>query len=626
MSNVVNIKKMGLRQTLTLIIVVMGISVITVLYSIVTVITKKVLSAAIEQSVGLELNATTLMLNTLEKTNRVKNNILLSTADEMVRLAGGFKEYNEDYFIGGTKTKLWKVNNMIVQNSDLARMIARESDGSHFTVFQKTSEGYVRIATTLKNNDGADAVGTIIGFDSPVAQTIETGQKFEGVTEILGKSFMAFYTPIKIDNEIRGMFFTGTEMNVLMGCNKDYSTSNILDHGYSIWLSTRHNQAVAGTGNGEKGIPDEIYSKISTERNNDIRTLFFDNDGEKYEIQYVYNDYAKAYLSFVYPENDKYVKLQKTSIILFLTLLGVMGLIVFVLNVFVNKVLKSIGGEPSDVESLVNQMADGNLKIAKNNSSQKTTGILAACYQMANNLRGMLERIIEGSDNISNSSSEINRTTQNLSQTSNEQAATADQIVQSINYIQDEISNNAQKRANAVKITEQIKSDVKDIQVTQDNNLKAVRNISEKIDIINDIAFQTNILALNAAVEAARAGEQGKGFAVVASEIRKLAEKCKKSAADIIDGAQNTVQATELAHEKLANILPEVNQCAEIVNQISEAGQNQMMTISLINDNVNQLNTSIQANAAASEELAVSAEELNDQANRFRSSTTAFKI
>ena len=106
-----------------------------------------------------------------------------------------------------------------------------------------------------------------------------------------------------------------------------------------------------------------------------------------------------------------------------------MGLIVFVLNVFVNKVLISIGGEPSDVESLVNQMADGNLKIAKNNSSQKTTGILAACYQMANNLRGMLERIIEGSDNISNSSSEINRTTQNLSQTSNEQAATADQIV-----------------------------------------------------------------------------------------------------------------------------------------------------------------------------------------------------
>ena len=79
-------------------------------------------------------------------------------------------------------------------------------------------------------------------------------------------------------------------------------------------------------------------------------------------------------------------------------------------------------------------------------------------------------------------------------------------------------------------------------------------------------------MALNAAVEAARAGEHGKGFAVVASEIRKLAEKCKTSAADIIESAQNTVLSTETAYEKLAGILPEVDKSAEMIRQIAEAG------------------------------------------------------
>ena len=133
-------------------------------------------------------------------------------------------------------------------------------------------------------------------------------------------------------------------------------------------------------------------------------------------------------------------------------------------------------------------------------------------------------------------------------------------------------------------------------------------------------------MALNAAVEAARAGEHGKGFAVVAAEIRKLAEKCKNSATDIIESAQNTVQSTETAHSKLAEILPEVDKSAEMINQIAEAGNNQAMSISLIDENVKQLNNSIQANAAASEELAVSAQELDDQAKRFRESTEEFKL
>ena len=327
----------------------------------------------------------------------------------------------------------------------------------------------------------------------------------------------------------------------------------------------------------------------------------------------------------MYPVNDKYSKLNGTTGLIFLTLLLVIGIIMVVLNVFISRILKSIGGEPEDVENVVNKMADGDLSVDEV-QSRKATGILSSCYKMSESLRSMLENVFEGSENIQNSSAEISRTTQSLSQNSNEQAATADQIVQSINYILTEIEGNAQKRGVAADIAKRIKEEVQNIQITQNDNLTAVKNISEKIDIINDIAFQTNILALNAAVEAARAGEHGKGFAVVASEIRKLAEKCKTSASDIIESAQNTVLSTETAYEKLAGILPEVDKSAEMIRQIAEAGQNQAMTIALIDENVKQLNNSIQANAAASEELAVSAQELDDQARRFKESTSEFKL
>jgi methyl-accepting chemotaxis protein len=619
-----NFKNMGLRQTLTLVIVAMGVLFIITLFSIVNTITRQVLSDAIEQSVGMELQSTNSMLNTMERSNAAKNDILLSTAQTTCELLGGFKEFDENIVLNGITTKLWKMGGLPVQNSDFSKRIA-ENSGNHFTVFQKTPEGYVRISSTIKNSNGTEAVGTVLSYDSPVVRAVEAGQKFEGVADILGKKFMAFYIPIRINGEIRGMYFTGTEMSILMAQNKEYTTSNVLDHGYSLWISALHNELVPGTGENRNTIPDAVYSQISGRQSGVINKLIFDNNGEDYEIQYLYNDYAKAYISFIYPVSDKYAKLQKASVIIFVTLIIIIVLMVIALNLFVNKVLHSVGGEPSDVEKVVNIMADGDLRIADSNAL-KATGILAACYKMAGNLKGMLNKVFEGADNIKNSSTEINRTTQSLSQNSNEQAATADQIVQSINYILTEIENNAQKRQVAANIADKIKIDVKNIQVTQNDNLTAVRNISEKIDIINDIAFQTNILALNAAVEAARAGEHGKGFAVVAAEIRKLAEKCKNSAADIIESAQNTVQSTEKAYSKLAEILPNVDKSAEMINQIATAGNNQAVTISLIDENVKQLNNSIQANAAASEELAVSAQELDDQAKRFRESTEEFKL
>ena len=152
------------------------------------------------------------------------------------------------------------------------------------------------------------------------------------------------------------------------------------------------------------------------------------------------------------------------------------------------------------------------------------------------------------------------------------------------------------------------------------------QNIAEKIGIVNDIAFQTNILALNAAVEAARAGEQGKGFAVVAAEVRKLAERSKVAADEIVSLSAKSVKITEDAAALMGTLMPEIERTAKLVQEIAAASLEQSGGADQVNSAIQQLNQVTQQNAAASEEMATSAEELNSQADQLRELVNFFKV
>lgn len=139
-------------------------------------------------------------------------------------------------------------------------------------------------------------------------------------------------------------------------------------------------------------------------------------------------------------------------------------------------------------------------------------------------------------------------------------------------------------------------------------------NIAQKIVIIEDIAYETKILALNAAIEAARAGEQGKGFAVVAAEVRKLAGNSEMAANEISDLAKSSVSVSERAGNLLKEMLPTISKTADLVQEITAASDEQATGINEINGAMSQLDTVTQNNAALSEELASTAEEMNSQA------------
>jgi methyl-accepting chemotaxis protein len=153
----------------------------------------------------------------------------------------------------------------------------------------------------------------------------------------------------------------------------------------------------------------------------------------------------------------------------------------------------------------------------------------------------------------------------------------------------------------------------------------AMKEIAEKINIIEEIARKTDLLALNAAVEAARAGEHGKGFAVVASEVRKLAERSQTAAAEISRLTEEGVNVAKNAGDMLIKLVPDIRKTAELIQEINASCSEQNVGANQVNKAIQQLDQVIQQNASASEEMASTAEELSSQSEQLQETIGFFK-
>ena len=272
-------------------------------------------------------------------------------------------------------------------------------------------------------------------------------------------------------------------------------------------------------------------------------------------------------------------------------------------------------------------ISQGDLTVNFDTNSKDEVGQLSqALESMIGKLREVVSSVMTGADSVAAASQQISGTAQMLSQGANEQASSVEEVSSTMEEITSNIQQNTDNAHQTDKISGIALERMREVNGNVEQAVHATKRISEKISIINDIAFQTNILALNAAVEAARAGSEGRGFAVVASEVRKLAEHSKIAADEIVTLAKDGITLSEVAGSTSLNMLPEIEKTSSLVKEIAAASIEQANGVSQVNNAIQQLNDITQQNAAASEEMATSAEELNGQAEQLKDMIRFFKV
>ncbi len=270
-------------------------------------------------------------------------------------------------------------------------------------------------------------------------------------------------------------------------------------------------------------------------------------------------------------------------------------------------------------------IAEGNLTVEATVLGEKDA-LGHALKQMLENLQHTVREVSAAADNVASGSQELSATAQQLSQGASEQSAAAEESTSSMEEMASSIQQNADNARQTDKIASQAAEDTRAGGEAVTKTVDAMKDIRQRITIIEEIARKTDLLALNAAVEAARAGEQGKGFAVVASEVRKLAERSQTAAAEIGKLTGEGVALAENAGQLLVRLVPDIRKTAELVREIAAASGEQSTGAGQVNKAIQQLDQVIQQNASASEEMASTSEELSSQAEQLQASIGFFRV
>ena len=277
--------------------------------------------------------------------------------------------------------------------------------------------------------------------------------------------------------------------------------------------------------------------------------------------------------------------------------------------------------------TLARAVAGGDLTMKIDVSQKDEIGQLSqALNEMIVQISSVVGDVTSASDNVAAGSQELSASSEEMSQGATEQAAAAEEASSSMEQMSANIRQNSDNAMQTEKIAVKSSEDAKSGGTAVAATVKAMKEIADKISIIEEISRQTNLLALNAAIEAARAGEHGKGFAVVASEVRKLAERSQSAAAEISDLSSSSVEVAENAGEMLNQMVPDIQRTAELVQEIAASCKEQDTGADQVNKAIQQLDQVIQQNASASEEMASTSEELSSQASQLQDTISFFKV
>lgn len=266
--------------------------------------------------------------------------------------------------------------------------------------------------------------------------------------------------------------------------------------------------------------------------------------------------------------------------------------------------------------------------------------LLLPMIQVGLSTRTVMGDVRDDLRSLQTAAQEIAHSSNDLSARTEAQAASLEQSAAAMDEINSTVQNTSELASCGVQMAHETTTNaqrsqeaIHSVAETMQEITQSSKRIGDIIQVIESVAFQTNILALNAAVEAARAGEQGRGFAVVASEVRSLAHRTSglaKEINDIIGESQQRVaaggQRTTQARQRMDEVMQSVQKVAQMLQQIDQAAREQAQGVVQISEAVQHIDGITQQNAALVEQLASAAQLMDAEARQARHNIQVFRL